>query len=275
MKTTDYPSDLTDRQFALIEPLLPQAKPGGRPRTANLHDVLDAVFYVNRTGCQWRYLPKDFPPFTTVHTYYRAWRNDGTWQRVLDALRQRTRTKAGREPTPSACAIDSQSAKAGGAGGEVGYDAGKKTHGRKRPIVVDTLGLLLAVVVTAASVPDARAACDPLALLPLAELPRLRVVWADAAYAAGYLREGVAAWGQYRLEVVSRPPGSTGWLVPPRRWVVERTFAWPLRYRRHARDFERLTESSEAMVMVSMVHLMARRLEPEAAEHPFRYRAAA
>ena len=275
MKTTDYPSDLTDRQFALIEPLLPKAKPGGRPRKANLHDVLDAIFYVNRTGCQWRYLPRDFPPVTTVHTYYRQWRTDGTWQRVLDALREKVRRNAGKRPTPSACAIDSQSAKASGAGGEVGYDAGKKTHGRKRHIVVDTLGLLLAVVVTAASVPDARAACDLLALLPLAGLPRLRVVWADAAYAAGYLREEVAAWGQYRLEVVSRPPGSEGWVLLPKRWVVERTFAWLLRYRRHARDWERLTESSEAMVQVSMVHLMARRLEPQPVKQPFRYRAAA
>jgi putative transposase len=141
--------------------------------------------------------------------------------------------------------------------------------------VVDTLGLLLAVVVTAASVPDARAACDLLALLPLAELPRLRVVWADAAYATAALAAEVAAWGQYELEVVSRPPGSQGWVLLPRRWVVERTFAWLLRYRRHGRDYERLTESSEAMVMVSMVHLMARRLEPGAAEKPFRYRAAA
>jgi transposase len=152
MKTTDYPSDLTDAQFARLEPLLPKAKPGGRPREVNLHDVVNGILYVNRAGCQWRMLPADYPPWSTCYDYFRKWRNDGTWQKVNDALRGLVRQKAGKEPTPSAAAIDSQSAKAGGAGGEQGFDAAKRTHGRKRHVLVDTLGLVLAVLVTAAAV---------------------------------------------------------------------------------------------------------------------------
>jgi putative transposase len=275
MKTTDYPSDLTDAQFARIAPLLPAAKPGGRPRTVSLHGVLNAILYVNRTGCQWRALPRDYGPWSTAHDYSRKWRAAGVWQKVNDALRERVRKKAGRKKTPKAAALDSQSAKAGGSGGETGYDAGKKISGRKRHPLVDSLGLLLAVLVTAASVTDARAAADLLAALPLDQLPRLAVVWADSAYATAALAEGVAFWGQYELAVVRRPGGAKGWVLVPQRWVVERTFAWLLRFRRHARDYERRTDSSEAMVYLSLIHVMLHRLEPETNRHPFKYRHAA
>ena len=275
MKTTDYPSDLTDAQFARIAPLLPQAKPGGRPRSVSLHDVVNGILYVNRSGCQWRMLPADYPPWSTCYDYFRKWRAAGVWQTVNDALREQVRQKAGRKRTPKAAALDSQSAKAGGSGGETGFDAAKRVAGRKRHLLVDSLGLLLVVLVTAASTPDARAAADVLALLPLEQFPRLAVVWADAAYATGALAAEVAFWGQYELAVVRRPAGATGWVLLPQRWVVERTFAWLLRFRRHGRDYERRTESSEAMIYVSMIHVMLHRLEPETHRHPFKYRQAA
>jgi putative transposase len=275
MRTTNYPSDLTDAQFARLAPLLPKAKPGGRPRKVNLHDVVDAILYVNRTGCQWRQLPKDYGPWSTAYDYFRKWRAAGVWQQLNDALREQVRTKAGRKKTPKTAAPDSQSAKAGGSGGEVGYDAGKKVTGRKRHLLVDSLGLLLAVLVTAAAVTDARAAADLLAALPLDQWPRLRVIWADSAYATAALAEEVAFWGRYELAVVRRPKGAVGWVLVPKRWVVERTFAWLLRFRRHARDDERRTDSSEAMIYVSMIHVMLHRLAPEANRHPFKYRRAA
>jgi putative transposase len=275
MRTTNYPSDLTDAQFARLAPLLPAAKPGGRPRSVHLHTVVNAILYVNRTGCQWRQLPKDYGPWSTAYDYFRKWRQAGVWQQLNDALREQVRQKAGRKKTPKTAALDSQSAKAGGSGGETGYDAGKKITGRKRHILVDSLGLLLAVLVTAAAVTDARAAADLLAALPLDQWPRLRVIWADSAYGTAALAEEVAFWGRYELVVVRRPEGATGWVLVPKRWVVERTFAWLLRFRRHARDYERRTDSSEAMIYVSMIHVMLHRLAPEVNRHPFKYRSAA
>jgi putative transposase len=273
MKTTDYPSDLTDAQFALIEPLLPRAKPGGRPRTTNLHDVVNAILYLNRTGCPWRALPKDYPPWSTVSDYYRAWRRAGVWQRVNDALRGRVRRRAGRPRSPRTARLDSQSVKAGGSGGASGFDGGKLVSGRKRHIAVDSLGLLLAVAVTAASARDAAVAED-LVTLVAGALGRVRTFIADAAYRSAALVAWLAGWGG-RLLVIARPAGAKGWVRLPKRWVVERTFAWLLRYRRHSRDYERRTESSEAMIYISMIHLMARRLEPVSHRYAFRYRLAA
>jgi putative transposase len=275
MKTTNYPSDLTDAQFARIESLLPAAKPGGRPREVNLHNIVNAILYVNRTGCQWRALPKDYGPWSTAYDYFRKWRRDGIWEQINEALREQVRKKAGRRGSPRSAYLDSQAVKSGGAGGETGYDAGKKISGRKRHIVVDSLGLLLVVMVTSASVLDAVAAEDLLALLPLARLPRLRVIWADQAYRRDHLFEWVAFWGQYRLEIVGRPEGVVGWIHLPKRWVVERTFGWLVRYRRHSRDYERLPQSSEAMIYVSMINVMLHRLAPERKRYPFRYRRAA
>jgi putative transposase len=272
MKTTNYPSDLTDEQFAILDPMLPLAKPGGRPRTVNLHDIVDAILYVNRTGCQWRALPKDYGPWSTAYDYFRKWRKDGTWQRINDALRDQVRHQAGRKRAPRTAYLDSQSVKGGGAGGETGYDAGKKIKGRKRHLIVDSLGLILAVMVTGAGVPDARAAMDLLGLLPLHRFGRLRAIWADTAYAVGYLFREVAAWGQYVLGIVRRPEGVKGWIHLPKRWVVERTFGWLLRFRRHSRDYEREEEASEAMIYVSMISVMLHRLAPERTRYPFRYR---
>jgi len=275
MKTTNYPSDLTDAQFALLEPLIPPAKPGGCPRSVNIHDIVDAILYVNRTGCQWRALPRDYGPWSTVYDYFRKWRLDGTWQKINDALRERVRKQSGRQRAPRTAYLDSQSVKGGGPGGESGYDGGKKVKGRKRHLIVDSLGLILALMVTGAGVSDPRGALDLVGLLPLHRLPRLRVIWADAAYAVGYLFGEVAAWGQYVLRIVRRPEGTKGWIHLPKRWVIERTFGWLLRFRRHARDYERETESSEAMIYVSMMSVMLHRLAPEKNKYPFRYAHAA
>jgi putative transposase len=272
MKSTHYPSDLTDAQFARLKPLLPRAKPGGRPRSVNLHDIVNGILYVNRTGCQWRALPKDYPPWSTVYDYFRKWRKDGTWPAINDALREQVRQRAGRRRSPRTGYLDSQSVKGGGPGGATGYDAGKKIAGRKRHLLVDSLGLVVMAMVTAASVTDARAAADLIGCLPMDQLPRLRVIWADSAYATEALVAELAWWGRYALQIVRRPEGVPGWVLLPKRWVVERTFGWLLRFRRHSRDYEREPETSEAMVYVSMIALMLHRLEPEPVPHAFQYR---
>jgi len=274
MSTRRYETDLTDAQWALIEPFLPKPKRMGRP-PADLREVINGILYLVRTGCQWRLLPKDFPPWSTVHTWYRRWRTDGTWERLHEALRQQVRRQAGRHPSPRSSAADSQSVKTAGQGGERGFDNGKKVQGRKRHLWVDSLGLILAVLVTAADVHDSRAACALFHLRRWDELPRLQVVYTDTHYTAWYLDEEVFDQAPFRREVVSRPPGSEGFVKLPQRWVVERTFAWLGRSRRLSKDCERNPQSSAAMIRVSMIHLMLRRLEPIQPPHSQRFRYAA
>lgn len=274
MEPRRYDTDLTDEQYALVEPFLPRPKKMGRP-PADLRAVLNGILYLVRTGCQWRLLPHDFPPWSTVHTWYRRWRQDGTWERIHEALRQQTRRQAGRDPSPRSSAADSQSVKTTPQGGDKGFDNGKKVKGRKRHIWVDSMGLLLAVLVTAADVHDSRAACELFHARLWEDLPRLKVVYTDSHYTAKYLDEEVFSFAPFRRVVVSRPPGSVGFVKLPQRWVVERTFAWLYRSRRLSKDYEREPESSAAMLRVSMIHLMLRRLAPVPQSHTQRFRYAA
>jgi putative transposase len=272
-----YPSDLTDEQWLLLEPLLPTPPEKlGRPREVDLREVINAIMYLNRSGCQWDMLPHDLPPKSTVYEYFSQWRDDGTWQRLMDALRAAARTAAGREPTPSAASVDSQSIKTTAVGGERGYDGGKKVTGRKRHIFVDTIGLLLAVTVTAASVDDAAAVPQLFMQVAPESVPRLTKVWADSKYhnhrLGRWMQQERPAWD---LEVVSRPRDAKGFVLLPKRWVAERTFSWNDRCRRHSKDYERRTDSSEAMIKVSAIGLMLRRLAPANHVSKFNYSMAA
>jgi putative transposase len=271
MRTSPYPSDLTDAQWALVKPLIPVYR-GGRPRKTSMRDVVDAIFYVLRTGCQWRFLPKDFPPKSTVWGYFDEWRYNGTLEAIHDSLcdRVRKQEKPGR-PRRTA-SIDSQSVDASSGGEARGRDNAKNVDGRKRHIIVDSLGLLLAVVVTAAHVDDAVAA--PAVLQQLTEQPlgHVRLVYADNKYHNHALYGWVARNGWYEVEIVRRPKGKKGWVKLPIRWTVERTFAWLTKCRRLSLDREKSTRSAEAMIRLAMIHLMLNRLCPKEDQQEFRYR---
>jgi putative transposase len=272
MRAESYPSDVSDEQWALIGPRLPVSPGGGRPRATDLRAVLDAILYVLRTGCQWRYLPKDFPPKSTVWRYFDAWRRDGTLDAIHDVLRTKVRAAEKPYAPRTTASVDSQSVDTTGGGSARGRDNAKNVDGRKRHIVVDSMGLLLAVLVTAASVDDATAAAELFGRLDGQPVSKVRRVFADAKYHNHALYAWVAAHVDWALEIVRRPAGAKGWVRLPIRWTVERTFAWLGRCRRLTVDRERTTASAEAFVKLAMIHLMLNRLEPKGTDADFRYR---
>jgi putative transposase len=259
-----YATDATDEQWALIEPLIPPAKHGGAPRTIDMRLVFNTILYVNKTGCQWALIPNDLAKRSSAFDYFSAWKKDGTWQTIMDTLRRQVRVAAGHEPEPQKAAIDSQTVKGSEAGGARGYDGGKKINGRKRHIIVDTMGLILVVLVTSANVDDGTGAPEVLKLLTAQHQSRLDEIRGDGKYNNRTLdRYVTAAKVNYKVTVVERPAGSKGLVHLPYRWVVERTNAWNGKYRRNSKDYERTPSSSEAMIKVSTIHLMLNRLRPD------------
>lgn len=259
-----YPTDMSDAQWEVLQLVLPAPKwrPGGPGRKpVALRDVINGIFYVNKTGCQWRMLPTDFGKWQTVYGAFRRWRRSGVWARVMDTLRQWERRSQGRLPEPSACCADSQSIKTATQTEDVGFDGHKKIKGRKRHILVDTLGLIVAVVVTAANRDDRLGLVTLLQRYFASGVTRLRKIWVDGGYEAQWLCDwvrGLKRTHKVDLEVVEHT--GKGFQVVKHRWKVERTFAWLLNDRRHSRDYEALTANSEAMIQISMIRLLLKRL---------------
>jgi putative transposase len=259
-----YPTDVSDAQWEVLQLVLPPPKwrPGGPGRKPMaLRRVINGIFYVNTTGCQWRMLPTNLGNAHPIYGYFRRWRREGVWGRVMDTLRQWERQSQGRLPEPSACCADSQSIKTATQGEDVGFDGHKKIKGRKRHILIDTLGLIVAVVVTAANTDDRQGLVALLQRYFTSGVKRLRKLWVDGIYQAQWLRDWVRSLKQtdkIDLEVVEHT--GKGFQVVKHRWKVERTFAWLLNGRRHSRDYETLTASSEAMIQISMIRLLLKRL---------------
>jgi transposase len=274
MRTESYPSDVTDAQWALIEPRIP-VYPGGRPRITELRAVVDAILYMLRTGCQWRYLPKDFPPKSTVWRYFDEWRHNGTLDAIHDFLRQKVRTAEKPGAPRTTASVDSQSVDTTSGGEQRGRDNAKNVDGRKRHIVVDSMGLLLAVLVTAADVDDARAAPELFGRLEGQPMSKVERMFADSKYHNFSLYQWTDANAAWDLEIVRRPKDAKGWITLPIRWTVERTFAWLGRCRRLSKDREKTVRSSESFVKLAMIHMMLNRIDPKAGDPDFQYHTAA
>jgi putative transposase len=262
---TRYPTDLTDEEWNQIKSLVPAPKSGrgkrGRPIRLERRRLLNAIFYVVRSGCAWRLLPHDFGPWRTVYGYFRAWSQDWTWAFIHDVLRDCVRKSEGRTVAPTAAIVDSQSIKTPDQAGERGYDAGKKISGRKRHVAVDCLGLILAVMITPAATPD-RDAARPLIRTLVALFGRLQIIWADGGYLGALVRwvKQLRPFGKLHLEVVRRCDHTRGFKVLPKRWIVERTFGWLVKSRRLCRDYEVRLDHSESMIRLCMIRIMLKRL---------------
>ena len=274
MRTRAYPSDITDAQWALFEPHIP-VYPGGRPRKTNLRDVVNAIFYILRTGCQWRYLPKDFPPKSTVWRYFDEWRHNGTLDTIHDLLRKKVRTEEKPYAPRTTASVDSQSVDTTSGGEQRGRDNAKNVDGRKRHIVVDSMGLLLAVLVTAADVDDAKAAAELFERLEGQPMGKVGRMFADSKYHNFALYEWVETNARWEMVIVRRPDGTKGWVKLPIRWTVERTFAWLGKCRRLSKDREKSVLSSESFIKLAMIQLMFHRLRPSHADAEFHYHRAA
>jgi len=259
MKIAIYDTDLTDAQWAILEPMLPKPKPLGRPPTP-LREVVNAILYLVKGGIQWRLLPKSFPPWKTVYHIFRKWVLNGTWDAINTRLRSLVRKAAGKRSRPTAAILDSQSVKSDPHGGAVGYDAAKRIKGRKRHLLVDTLGLILGIKVTPASVPE-REGARALLEQVLPWFAWLRLLWVDGGYSGNVFAQWVKGLqSKLKVQVVKRSDDTTGFKVLPRRWVVERTFGWLTRHRRLVRDYETSASSAEAIVYIAMIRIQLRRL---------------
>lgn len=256
-----YPTDLNDTQWSKIRPYLPAEAPTGRPREHGWRMILNGIFYILQSGCSWRMLPRDLPPWKTVYHYFRVWRLNGTWERLNKLLREKVRLKFGKKRQSSATILDSQSIKTSEGGRECGFDAGKQVTGGKRHSLVDTLGLVVKIIVTAGNVQDRDGAKRLLKELAgqADTIKRLTLIWVDGSY-RGALIDWVVEHFGWKLEVVEKPKDRVGFQILPKRWIVERTFAWLVRQRRLARDYERLPETSESFIYAAMIRLMLRRL---------------